>query len=78
MSTAYYWYDTKNYTGRYGIGLKSIFVPDWSPFHTQKMSIYPDVTLEITNKLAKVSKQQENQRAEKTKNWKKNKLMISN
>ena len=54
------------YTGRYRLGLNSIFVPDTSPFLEE--SIYSNVTEKDLDNLRKLAEQQKNQRAIEIKN----------
>ena len=51
--------------GRYCLGLRSLFVLDTIFFDTQLLSIYPNVTEQDMNHLAKLAKQQKNKSAEK-------------
>ena len=55
---------TKNKnTGRYILGLNSLFVPESYLFYINKMSIYPNVTEQGLDNFFKLAEQQKNQRA---------------
>ena len=56
------------FTGRYRLGLNSIFVPDNNPFQIKLMSIYSNVTEQDLINQRKLAEQQKNQRAQKIKN----------
>ena len=53
------------YTGRYRLGLNSLFVSNINPFWIKQMSIYPNVTEQNLINLRKLAEQQKNQRDEK-------------
>ena len=52
------------FTGRYWLGLNSIFDPDSSPFKNNQVSIYSNVIEQDLINLRKLAEQQKNQRAE--------------
>ena len=56
------------YTGRYRLGLNSLFVPNSNPFYIKQMSSYPNVTEQDMINLRKLAEQQKNQQALKIKN----------
>ena len=56
------------YTGRYRLGLNSLFVPNSNPFQIKYMSIYLNVTEQDLINLRKLAEQQKEQRALKIKN----------
>ena len=51
-------------TGRHSLGLNCLFVPNTILLRTLEMNIYPDVTEQDMNKLAKLAEQEKNQSAE--------------
>ena len=53
------------YTGRYRLGLNSLFVPDTNPLQTLYMSIYPNVTEQDLINLSNLAQQQKDLKATK-------------